>query len=228
MREGSPCCDSRPLGGSNPATGPRAFPPCPFCPGLSTDSGELLPELISSQRVDAFPSTLPSSSFATMPEHLLLVFWANVSHVDSCFAFKNQGLPPWPLNAQVSSLAHHRSCRFSHLSPRLNLTNLVHPCFSSVLCAIYHTNPRSFCPGLSSHGEKLLFHFKGKGFHEQGQRGRALFARCCCHLPPQFQSFCRGHPHCKNSPRPCWHHTRSQQLLDPLPPPSKSSSRRPR
>ena len=48
------------------------------------------------------------------------------------------------------------------------------------------SNPGSFCPVLSGQGGEFLLYFEAICFHEQGQRGCALFARCCSHLSPQF------------------------------------------
>ena len=121
--------------------------------------------------------------------------------------------PLRPLDAQITGLAHDSYCRPSHLPPHLNLTNLIQLCF--FLFRVPFSCPCPFCPGPGSHSRELFFHFKAKCFHEQRQRDRALFTCCCCHLPPQFKSFCGGYPRSMNSPRPCWYHTHSQQLLDP-------------
>ena len=91
-------------------------------------------------------------------EHFLHVLWANVSHVHLYLPFR--GLSAWPLYAQITCLAHDSSCRSHHLSPRLNLTDLLHPCFF-LFCKPF-AYPNSFCPGLSGFGRELFFHFKAK------------------------------------------------------------------
>ena len=106
-------------------------------------------------------------------------------------------MPTRPLDTQMTGLAQHRSCRLSYLSSHLNFNNLVQPSFS--VFSVLFSNPHSFSPGLSRHRRDLFFHFKAKCFHEQGQRGRARFAQCCCHLPPQFKPFCGDSSHCMNS-----------------------------
>ena len=35
----------------------------------------------------------------------------------------------------------------------------------------------------SGQGEEFLVYFEAICFHEQGQGGRTIFGRCCCHLP---------------------------------------------
>ena len=69
----------------------------------------------------------------------------------------------------------------------VNFSNLFHPSFSVLL--IPFSRPDSFCPILRGQSREISLHLKTKGLHEKGQRGRTLFARCCCHLSPQFQSF---------------------------------------
>ena len=179
------------------------------CPSiLQSSSSAAQPEPVpvkyppSILRTRAFLPT--SSSQLTWP--LPHVFWANVSRVNSYF-FEYQGMPMWPLDTQITGLANHRSCKPSHLSPQPNFKNPIQSSFS--LFSVPLSNPHPCCPSLSSHSRDLFFHCKVKSFHEQGQRSRALFAHCCCHLPAQCQSFCGCYLHCMNSPRPCWHHTPS-------------------
>ena len=75
---------------------------------------------------------------------------------------------------QITGLTHHRTCRPSHLFPRLNFLNLHHSRF--FLFVQPFTCPNSFCRILSGQCGKLFFHFQAKSFHEQGQGSRTLFA----------------------------------------------------
>ena len=59
------------------------------------------------------------------------------SHVHRFLSFKHQGVPLWPLDAQVTGLAHNGSCRSSHLPPRLNLKKLLPPTLPSALMPIF-------------------------------------------------------------------------------------------
>ena len=59
------------------------------------------------------------------------------SHVHRFLSFKHQGVPLWPLDAQVTGLAHNGSCRSSHLPPRLNLKKLLPPSLPSALMPIF-------------------------------------------------------------------------------------------
>ena len=102
-----------------------------------------------------------------------------------------------PLNTQITGLTHHCSWRSSYLPPRLNFSNLFHPSF--LLLLIPFSRPDSLCPILRGQSREIFIHRKTKGLHEKGQRGRTLFARCCCRLSPQFQSFRWSHHHCMNS-----------------------------
>ena len=99
-------------------------------------------------------------------------------------ASEYQGVPMRPLDTQITGLAHHCSYRSSHLSPHLNFSNLFHPSFFLFMMSFSH--PSFFCPVLSGQSGKFLLYFEAICFHEQGQRGCTLFARCCCHLPPQL------------------------------------------
>ena len=98
----------------------------------------------------------PPGRSRLLHEHFLHVFWANVSRVHLYFPFKGSSVPLWPLCAQITCLTHDSSCRSSHLSPRLNLKYLLHPCFFLFCTPFVH--PRSFFPGLSGRGGKLFFH----------------------------------------------------------------------
>ena len=60
-------------------------------------------------------------------KHILCVLWANSSHVHRHPPFKQQGLPLWPADAEITSFAHDGSCWSSHLSPCLCLKDLLHP-----------------------------------------------------------------------------------------------------
>ena len=71
----------------------------------------------------------------------------------------------------------------------------------------HFSSPNSFCPERSGQCGK-------SSSTSRPYACRTLFARCCCHLSPQFQPFRGSHPHCTDSPSPCWHHNCSQQLLD--------------
>ena len=56
--------------------------------------------------------------------HLLV---KHIFHIDVSVAFENQCVPMRPLNTQMTGLAHHCSCRSSHLSPHLDFLSLPHP-----------------------------------------------------------------------------------------------------
>ena len=142
---------------------------------------------------------LPVVCPGLLQKHLLHVLWAVIISCPLLFAL------------QVYHCGHLMpKSRVSHLSLVSTSEEPEEPDSTMILFVLQaFSSPYPFCPSLSSHNRELFFHFKAKGFHEQGQRGCTRFARCCCHLPPQFQPFCRNYFHCMYSPRPCWHHTRS-------------------
>ena len=177
----------------------------------------LLPEPIFWQRFDAFspksqsrfqPNALlqffilmlccpllPIDCSGLLPKHFLHIFWANISHVNSSVAFEYQGVLMRPLDTQITGLARHCSCRSAHLHSHLNFSNLYHPSFS--LSVIPFSRQKSSCTSrpnasMNKDNEVVLF-----------------FVRCCCHLRPPLQSFCRDRTYCMHSPRPRWHHIRS-------------------
>ena len=88
------------------------------------------------------------------------------THVNSSCAFKNQGVPMRPLDAQICGFAHHRSCWTSHLPPRLNFNSLIDPSF--FLFDWPFSNPYTFCPMLCGQSREIFLHLKTKSIHEQG------------------------------------------------------------
>ena len=119
---------------------------------------------------------LPVDCPGLLHKHLLHIFRANLSHVNSSVAFKNQSVPVRPLHSQISSFTHNPSCWPSHLPPRLNFKDLIHPSF--FLFMVPFSNPDSFCLVLSGQGGEFLLYFQAKSVHDQGQRCCTLFARC--------------------------------------------------
>ena len=57
---------------------------------------------------------------------------------------KKQSVPLWPLDAQITGLTQNDSCKSSHLSPRLNLEDLLSPSLLLLSCPSSH--PNSYCP----------------------------------------------------------------------------------
>ena len=97
------------------------------------------------------------------------------------------------------SRAHDSSCRSSHLSPRLNLKDLLHPYF--FLFCVTFAYPNSLFPGL---GGCCIVDSSPSTSRPNASMKRdnvLSFTRCCRHLPPQFESFCGSHLHCMRSPR---------------------------
>ena len=70
---------------------------------------------------------LPIDCSDLLQEQFLHIFWSNISHFDVSVAFENQCVPMRPLDTQITGLAHHCSCRSSHLSPHLDFLSLPHP-----------------------------------------------------------------------------------------------------
>ena len=159
----------------------------------------LLPELIFLQHFFAFQSTLPSSFRAATPKpapakyppsillnHALLstfsyrLFWpaaeafsshflANMSHVKSSVAFEYQGVPEKPLDAQITGLAHHCSCRSTYLLPYLNFLEPVSSKLLFVRDTIFPSRLLLPSTELSGQGGKFFLYFEAICFHEQGQ-----------------------------------------------------------
>ena len=127
---------------------------------------------------------LPIKFSGLLQEHFLHVFWANVRHVNASVAFEYQGVPQGPLDTQITGPRHHCSCKSSYLPPRLNFSNLFHPSFSLLL--IPFSRPDCFCPILCGQNREIFPTTRPKASMKKGQRGRPLFANCCCHLSPQF------------------------------------------
>ena len=100
----------------------------------------------------------------------------------------------WPLDAQIAGLAQNSSCKSSHLSPRLNLKDLLHPCFF-LICTLF-AHPNSFCQSLSGYGRELFFHFKAKRFSEVVPFLPAAAATCLFN----FNLSVGSHLHCMRSP----------------------------
>ena len=93
---------------------------------LSSQQGQsqLQPNPHSILHVHALLPLLPIVRPGPLQKHFLQIFWANVSHVDSDFAFKKkkkQGLPMRSLDTQITGLAHHCSCRSSYLLPQASV-----------------------------------------------------------------------------------------------------------
>ena len=120
-------------------------------------------------------------------EHVLHVFWANVSHVHLYLPFKDLSVPLWSPDAQVTGFAHHRSCRSPHLPPRLDVKSLIHPSFFSFDWSF--SNPHPFCPVLCGQSSEIFLHLKTKHLHEEGQLGLAVgIALLACRRPRPFSS----------------------------------------
>ena len=96
--------------------------------------------------------------------------------------------------------------------PHLNLTSLIHPSFFRLKAPL--PNPGCLCPILCGQGGELLFFLQTKCFHEQRQRSRTIFPAAAAICLLNCNVSVRAKPYRMRSPRPCWHHTRSQQLLD--------------
>ena len=58
-------------------------------------------------------------------------------------SFKHQCVPPWPLDAQITGLAHSGACRSSQLPPRLHLENVLPP---SLILLCVPMFPSKFLP----------------------------------------------------------------------------------
>ena len=91
---------------------------------------------------------LPDDCPGLLHEHLLHVFWANVSHVNSCFAFEYQGVPPWPLTC-----LNHRSRTSlllqACLSPCLRFDDLLPP--RLLLLSFPSSHPHTLYPKVPGH-----------------------------------------------------------------------------
>ena len=173
----------------------------------------LLPELASLQHGDAGQSSALLFSFAAGPRSAPAKYHPSTLHIYvllpifqqvvlacvksifftsfgqtylmcTCTCPSNVKVPLWPLNAQITGFTQNSS----HLSPCLNLKDMLSPCF--ILLCVPFTSPNSFYPSLRGHSSKLLFYFKTIHFQEQGEKGRLLLACCCCHLSSQVQPFC--------------------------------------
>ena len=70
---------------------------------------------------------IPQENPGLLQMHLLHILRANHPHVNLHLLFKQLGVPQSPLDAQVTGLAHYRSCKSSHLSPCLHLKDLLLP-----------------------------------------------------------------------------------------------------
>ena len=100
-------------------------------------------------------------------QHLLNIFPTHKPHVKLYLITDHQCVPARPFYTQITGLTHHRTCRPSHLFPRLNFLNLPHPRF---LFAVPFSRPDSFCPALSGQGRKFLLHFQAKGFMDKDKK----------------------------------------------------------
>ena len=133
------------------------------------------------------------------------VSWAHTPHVYSWLIAENQGVPMRSLDIQITGLAHHCPCS-SYLS-RTSRT-----CFiQDSLFMMPFSGPGSFCPVQTGHGGKSSP--STSRLYAAMNKDREVvffFARCCCHLSPQFFNLSVGAISTRmNSPNPCWHHTRS-------------------
>ena len=106
----------------------------------------LLPRPVSSSRFGAYqskllwsffakkhglvPTTLPSISSKTnflgfFQHHLIRILRADDFHVLQHMPLKQQGVPLWSLNAEITSFAHDCSCMSSRSSPCLHFEDLL-------------------------------------------------------------------------------------------------------
>ena len=80
----------------------------------------------------------PHSCFAaylSRQKHLFHVLRADHSHVHRHLLLKQPGVPMWPFDAKIASLALDCRCKASHLSPRLYFKDLLPP---SLLLLSFH------------------------------------------------------------------------------------------
>ena len=113
-----------------------------------------------------------------------------------------------PFHTQITGFTHHCSCQSSHLSPHLNFLNLPSSTLLFVHDAIFQSKPllpRTEWP-----------RWKSSSYASRPTRTEKSysFRLLCCHLSPQFQPLRGSHLRRMDSASPCWHHTRTQQLLD--------------
>ena len=108
---------------------------------------------------------LPIDLPGLLQRHLFHVLPADHSHVHRHLPFKKLGVPLWPLDAQITSLAHDGSCRSSHLSPCLHFENLLPPSLH-LLCAPFSL-PDFLRPSKRDHGGKFFLHFEIIHVHEE-------------------------------------------------------------
>ena len=129
----------------------------------------------------------------------------------SYFTFEYQGMPLWPLDAQITGFTHYCSCW--SLSPVIHDWNLSKTWFSHASfffrvpnCLSVRLLPRVWVAIAESSSSTSM----PNACMNKDKRGCALFACCCCHLPPQFSSF-RAEPFSttRTLPRLCRHRTRS-------------------
>ena len=128
----------------------------------------------------------PIDCSGLLQKHFLHIFWCK--HISCQFLLS-------PSNIKV--------CQCGHLMPRSRVSHDTAPtgpltclhictsrtCFNQAsLCVVIPCSPsRLLLPNSEWPRWKVPPLFQGHlHFHEQRQGGRTLFARCCCHLSPQF------------------------------------------
>ena len=80
--------------------------------------------------------------------------FADLPHIHLYWPFTYQSVPLRPLYTRITGLTQNSSCKSSHVSPCLNLKDLLSPCFF-LLCLPF-TNPKSVCPSLHGHSRELF------------------------------------------------------------------------
>ena len=138
-----------------------AFPPIAFSSRVRRNSSLSLPIILRRSR-SLTPATLVPSTPHTF------VLCCPVLPVDHpCFCrkhrfhilradhpSKHQGVPLWPLYAQITGLTLVGCCKSSHMSPCLYFKDLLPP--SLLLLAITFSHPHTLRPQERCHGGKFL------------------------------------------------------------------------
>ena len=99
---------------------------------------------------------LPLDHPGLLQKHLLHIRRADHSHVHYYLTFKHQGVPLWPVAAQMTGLAQICSRTLSHLPPCLHFKDLIPPCL--LLLTLPSPPSTYFRPRERGHDGYVLLH----------------------------------------------------------------------